>query len=142
MLLPRAEQIERDVGTEASNYGRTILGDSAGHTTSCGGHTAFKGNATSTASSRLPLANNGASLFAVFQDGDENGNPQQQQDGWNDVGTVEQRKKENIRQATSWNADVPFQQNALSASQSGNKIAVFRDDVGTVANAHMTETSD
>ena len=70
-------------------------------------------------------APNGA-LFAVFSDEgkkDENG----QTSGWEDLGTRDSRRRENVKEATAWKGETLSM--STGSSFGGERLEVFRDEV-------------
>lgn len=140
MLLPRPATLHSEDPSSSSSRSsapaqRSILGGSSTGP-------AFKGTASTQATTKGPLPNNGATAFAVFKDDSpSNGdNALATQDNWHDFGTNASRKRENTRSAVPWKGetipvyrDTPEESNALNRSRpislsSSMKFEVFRDD--------------
>ena len=78
------------------------------------------------AASALP--NNGAPLFAVFSD-TADGSGGAGSGTWDDLGTVESRRRENVREATAWSGETLPTDGSIAVPRTTERIEVFRDEV-------------
>lgn len=98
--------------------GRSVLGQVA--TPSLSGATQL---ASSTRTSRAP---NGAKM-TIFSDDDGKKSRDDAPGEWADLGTRDERRKENVQEATSWKGETMPQKGSMPRTP---KVEVFRDAVG------------